>query len=129
MAPLLLPAYLPTNSRHWTKHISLADRGVRSCLNTLQELTLLEAGTLILFTISAISLQKPLDLKSTLTSIVLLKTPQNPYRNGKMMSIEIETLARITWIGVGATAILDVWNFVQRRVGMHLAALLAAHMV
>lgn len=129
MAPLLLPAYLPTNSRHWTKHISLADRGVRSCLNTLQELTLLEAGTLILFTISAISLQKPLDLKSTLTSIVLLKTPQNPYRNGKMMSIEIETLARITWIGVGATAILDVWNFVQRRVGMHLAALFAAHMV
>lgn len=129
MAPLLLPAYLPTNSRHWTKHISLADRGVRSCLNTLQELTLLEAGTLILFTISAISLQKPLDLKSTLTSIVLLKTPQNPYRNGKMMSIEIETLARITWIGVGATAILDAWNFVQRRVGMHLAALLAAHMV
>lgn len=46
-----------------------------------------------------------------------------------MMSIEIETLARITWIGVGATAILDAWNFVQRRVGMHLAALLAAHMV
>lgn len=35
-----------------------------------------------------------------------------------MMSIEIETLARITWIGVGATAILDAWNFVQRRFGV-----------
>src|SRR5262245_30172448 len=65
---------------------------------------------------STSSWQKPLDLKLTSTSIV---TRNNlPSQSTEPLMTSLQDLSRIVLIGIGATAVMDLWLLALRRFGV-----------